>query len=53
MRKSINHRELVGTMRKSGNFKKKNRKLGRVRDGKDVEDKNVLRKISRTHFLYS
>lgn len=32
---------------------RKNRKLGSIRGGKDVEDKNVLRKISRIHFLYS
>lgn len=49
-RKSINHR-VCGNMRKSGDFLK-NRKFGRVRDGKDVENKNVLRKLSRMHFLY-
>lgn len=48
----MNQKELVGSMRKYGNFRRKKRKLGRIRNGKDVEDKNVLRKISRK-YLYS
>lgn len=37
-------------MRKCGNFKKKQkRKFGSIRDEKDMEDKNVFRRISRRY----